>query len=114
MAKAHEIQEALALGSSFNSVALDHVVIVKVSSTAINSHMLGLSKAQTATTISQAWGDGQSMRTYWHSPNTMSRKSWELCSSYKVVSPLAEPFLCASGANLRISAGAPEYRRAQD
>lgn len=66
----------MALENSFNKVGLDHVVLVKVASTAVVSQMLGLSEAQTRDAISQAWVDGQSMRTYRHSPNTMSRKSW--------------------------------------
>lgn len=76
MIKAHEIQGVLALENSFNKVGLDHVVLVKVASTAVVSKMLGLSEAQTRDAITQAWCDGQSMRTYRHSPNTMSRKSW--------------------------------------
>ncbi|KAL1304607.1 hypothetical protein AAFC00_003575 [Neodothiora populina] len=76
MIKAHEIQGCLALENSFNRVGLDHVVLVKVASTAVVSQMLGLSEGQTRDAISQAWCDGQSMRTYRHSPNTMSRKSW--------------------------------------
>ncbi|OQO06922.1 2-methylcitrate dehydratase, mitochondrial [Cryoendolithus antarcticus] len=76
MVKAHEIQGCLALENSFNKVGLDHVVLVKVASTAVVSQMLGLSEAQTRDAISQAWCDGQSMRTYRHTPNTMSRKSW--------------------------------------
>ncbi|EME89627.1 uncharacterized protein MYCFIDRAFT_57025 [Pseudocercospora fijiensis CIRAD86] len=76
MIKAHEIQGCLALENSFNKVGLDHVVNVKVASTAVVSKMLGLNEEQTKAAISQAWVDGQSMRTYRHSPNTMSRKSW--------------------------------------
>lgn len=76
MVKAHEIQGCMALENSFNKVGLDHVVLVKVASTAVVSQMLGLSEGQTRDAISQAWVDGQSMRTYRHSPNTMSRKSW--------------------------------------
>ncbi|KAL2354574.1 MmgE/PrpD family-domain-containing protein [Cryomyces antarcticus] len=76
MIKAHEIQGCIALENSFNKVGLDHVVLVKVASTAVVSKMLGLTEAQTRDAISQAWVDGQSMRTYRHSPNTMSRKSW--------------------------------------
>ncbi|KAI0388574.1 MmgE/PrpD family-domain-containing protein [Xylariaceae sp. FL0594] len=76
MIKAHEIQGCLALLNSYNKVGLDHVVLVKVASTAVVSHMLGLSDAQIADAVSQAWVDGQSLRTYRHSPNTMSRKSW--------------------------------------
>lgn len=76
MIKAHEIQGCLALLNSFNRVGLDHVVLVKVASTAVVSKMLGLSRAQTVDAISQAWVDGQSLRTYRHAPNTGSRKSW--------------------------------------
>ncbi|KAI9042337.1 C-5 cytosine methyltransferase DmtA [Aspergillus affinis] len=76
MIKAHEIQGVLALENSYNRVGLDHVVLVKVATTAVVSKMLGLSEKQTADAITQAWVDGQSLRTYRHSPNTMSRKSW--------------------------------------
>lgn len=76
MIKAHEIQGCLALENSYNKVGLDHVVLVKVASTAVVSKMLGLTEAQTADAVTQAWVDGQSLRTYRHSPNTMSRKSW--------------------------------------
>jgi 2-methylcitrate dehydratase len=57
-------------------VGLDHVLLVKVASAAVVSKMIGLDEAQTAAVISQAFVDGQSLRTYRHSPNTMSRKSW--------------------------------------
>ena len=76
MVKAHEIQGCLALENSFNKVGLDHVVLVKVATAAVVSSMMGLSERQTADAISQAWVDGQSLRTYRHAPNTMSRKSW--------------------------------------
>jgi 2-methylcitrate dehydratase len=109
MIKAHEIQGSLALLNSFNRVGLDHVVLVKVASTAVVSKLLyvsplpisihnpktltkkkqqqttpdriipflsGLSRDQTIDAISQAWVDGQSLRTYRHAPNTGSRKSW--------------------------------------
>lgn len=76
MIQAHEIQGVLALENSYNKVGLDHVVLVKVASTAVVSKLLGLSEKQTADAVSQAWVDGQSLRTYRHSPNTMSRKSW--------------------------------------
>ncbi|KAK0718853.1 MmgE/PrpD family-domain-containing protein [Apiosordaria backusii] len=76
MIKAHEIQGCLALLNSFNKVGLDHVVLVKVASTAVVSKMLGLNEKQTADAITQAWVDGQALRTYRHTPNTMSRKSW--------------------------------------
>ncbi|KAK1056386.1 ATP-binding cassette transporter CGR1 [Friedmanniomyces endolithicus] len=76
MVKAHEIQGVMALDNSFNKVGLDHVLLVKVASTSVVANMLGLSEAQTRDAISQAWVDGQSMRTYRHTPNTMSRKSW--------------------------------------
>ncbi|KAI9757536.1 MAG: hypothetical protein M1815_000757 [Lichina confinis] len=76
MIKAHEIQGCLALENSFNKAGLDHVVLVKVATAAVVSDMLGMSEEQTASALSQAWVDGQSLRTYRHSPNTMSRKSW--------------------------------------
>lgn len=76
MIKAHEIQGCLALENSYNKVGLDHVVLVKVATAAVVSKMLGLSERQTADAVTQAWVDGQSLRTYRHSPNTMSRKSW--------------------------------------
>ncbi len=76
MIKAHEIQGCIALENSFNKIGLDHVVLVKVASTAVVSHMLGLSYDQTIAALSNAWVDGQSLRTYRHAPNTGSRKSW--------------------------------------
>ncbi|KAJ5248836.1 2-methylcitrate dehydratase [Penicillium chermesinum] len=76
MIKAHEIQGVLALENSFNKVGLDHVLLVKVATTAVVSKLLGLTEKQTADAITQALVDGQSLRTYRHSPNTMSRKSW--------------------------------------
>jgi 2-methylcitrate dehydratase len=76
MIKAHEIQGVLALENSFNKVGLDHVVLVKVASTAVVSSLLGLSEEETINAVSQAWVDGQSLRTYRHAPNTGSRKSW--------------------------------------
>jgi 2-methylcitrate dehydratase len=76
MIKAHEIQGVLALENSFNKVGLDHVVLVKVASTAVVSTLLGLTYDETVNAISQAWVDGQSLRTYRHAPNTGSRKSW--------------------------------------
>ena len=76
MIKAHEIQGCLALENSYNKVGLDHVVLVKVASAAVVSKMLGLSESQTRDVVTQAWVDGQSLRTYRHTPNTMSRKSW--------------------------------------
>src|ERR1700733_9470983 len=76
MIKAHEIQGCLALENSFNKVGLDHVVLVKVASTAVVAQMLGLSRDQILDALSLAWVDGQSLRTYRHAPNTGSRKSW--------------------------------------
>ena len=76
MIKAHEIQGVIALENSFNRVGLDHVVLVKVASTAVVSQLLGLSYEQLVNAVSQAWVDGQSLRTYRHAPNTGSRKSW--------------------------------------
>jgi 2-methylcitrate dehydratase len=76
MIKAHEIQGVLALENSFNRVGLDHVVLVKVASTAVVAQLLQLSHEETVNALSQAWVDGQSLRTYRHAPNTGSRKSW--------------------------------------
>jgi 2-methylcitrate dehydratase len=76
MIKAHEIQGVLALENSFNRVGLDHVVLVKVASTAVVAQMLGLTHEEIINAVSHAWVDGQSLRTYRHAPNTGSRKSW--------------------------------------
>ena len=76
MIKAHEIQGCIALENSFNKVGLDHVVLVKVASTAVVAHILGLDRDEIINALSLAWVDGQSLRTYRHSPNTGSRKSW--------------------------------------
>lgn len=76
MIKAHEIQGVIALENSFNRVGLDHVILVKVASTAVVSAMLGLSREEIINAISHAWLDGQALRTYRHAPNTGSRKSW--------------------------------------
>ncbi|WP_369310494.1 bifunctional 2-methylcitrate dehydratase/aconitate hydratase [Providencia rettgeri] len=76
MIKAHEIQGCIALENAFNKVGLDHVILVKVASTAVVAQMLGLSREQILNAVSQAWIDGHSLRTYRHAPNTGSRKSW--------------------------------------
>ena len=76
MIKAHEIQGCIALENSFNKVGLDHVVLVKVASTAVVAQMLGLTRDEIINAVSLAWVDGQSLRTYRHAPNTGSRKSW--------------------------------------
>ena len=76
MIKAHEIQGVIALENSFNRVGLDHVVLVKVASTAVVAQLLGLSRDEIIDAVSLAWIDGQSLRTYRHAPNTGSRKSW--------------------------------------
>jgi len=76
MIKAHEIQGVIALENSFNRVGLDHVVLVKVASTAVVTHMMGGTREEIIDALSNAWIDGQSLRTYRHAPNTGSRKSW--------------------------------------
>src|SRR5208283_2863399 len=76
MIKAHEIQGVIAIENSFNRVGLDHVVLVKVATTAVVSKMLGCTKEEVINALSNAWVDGQSLRTYRHAPNTGSRKSW--------------------------------------
>ncbi len=76
MIKAHEIQGVIALENSFNRVGLDHVILVKVASTAVVTKLLGGTKAEIIDAVSHAWLDGQALRTYRHAPNTGSRKSW--------------------------------------
>lgn len=76
MIKAHEIQGCIALANSFNAVGLDHVILVKIATTAVVGQMLGLTRQQLTNAVSMAWVDGQSLRTYRHSPNAGSRKSW--------------------------------------
>ena len=76
MIKAHEIQGCIALENSFNKVGLDHVILVKVASTAVVAQMMGLTREQILAAVSLAWVDGQSLRTYRHFPNAGSRKSW--------------------------------------
>lgn len=76
MIKAHEIQGCIALENSFNRVGLDHVLLVKVASTAVVAEMLGLTREEILNAVSLAWVDGQSLRTYRHAPNTGTRKSW--------------------------------------
>ena len=76
MIKAHEIQGCLALENSFNRVGLDHVLLVRVASTAVVTHMLGGDRDKVLNALSHAWIDGGALRTYRHAPNTGSRKSW--------------------------------------
>ena len=76
MIKAHEIQGVLALKNSFNRVGLDHVILVKIATTAVVTKMLGGNRNQIINALSNAWLDGHSLRTYRHAPNTGSRKSW--------------------------------------
>lgn len=76
MIRAHEVQGILALDNSFNRVGLDHVLLVRVASTAVAAAMLGCSANQIRNAISHAWLDGSALRTYRHAPNTGSRKSW--------------------------------------
>ena len=74
--KAHEIQGVLALENSFNRVGLDHVLLVRIASTAVATHLLGGAREQIMNSVSNAWLDGGALRTYRHAPNTGSRKSW--------------------------------------
>ncbi|MFM0194883.1 bifunctional 2-methylcitrate dehydratase/aconitate hydratase [Paraburkholderia strydomiana] len=76
MIKAHEIQGCIALENSFNKVGLDHVLLVKLASTAVVGQMIGLTRDELINAVSQALVDGQALRTYRHAPNTGSRKSW--------------------------------------
>ena len=76
MIKAHEIQGIISNETSFNQVGIDHVILVRVASTAVVSQLLGLSRDQIINALSHAWADGGPLRTYRHSPNVGSRKSW--------------------------------------
>jgi 2-methylcitrate dehydratase len=76
MIKAHEIQGCIALENSFNKVGLDHVLLVKLASTAVVGQLIGLTRDELINAVSLAFVDGHSLRTYRHAPNTGSRKSW--------------------------------------
>lgn len=76
MIKAHEIQGVLALENAFNRVGLDHVLLVRIASTAIATKLLGGNREMIVNALSNAWIDGGALRTYRHAPNTGSRKSW--------------------------------------
>jgi 2-methylcitrate dehydratase len=76
MIRAHEIQGVIALENSFNRVGLDHVLLVKLATTAVAGKLIGLSREQLINALSQVFVDGQALRTYRHAPNTGSRKSW--------------------------------------
>jgi len=76
MIKAHEIQGVIALENSFNQVGLDHVLLVRVATAAVTAHMLGCTHDEIINAVSNAWIDGGCLRTYRHTPNTGSRKSW--------------------------------------
>src|SRR6202166_1468933 len=76
MIKAHEIQGCIALENSFNKVGLDHVLLVKLASTAVVGQMIGLTRDELINAVSLAFVDGHTLRTYRHAPNTGSRKSW--------------------------------------
>ncbi|OGT62700.1 MAG: 2-methylcitrate dehydratase [Gammaproteobacteria bacterium RIFCSPHIGHO2_12_FULL_45_12] len=76
MIKAHEIQGVLALENGFNRLGYDHVILVKIASTAVATQLLGGTKSQIVNALSQAWLDGTCLRAYRHAPNTGSRKSW--------------------------------------
>lgn len=76
MIMAHEIQGVIALENSFNRVGLDHVLLVKVASTAVCAKLMGAGREQLLSALSHAFVDGQALRTYRHAPNAGSRKSW--------------------------------------
>jgi len=76
MIQAHEVQGVIALENSFNRVGLDHVMLVRIASTAVTARMLGCNRNEALNAVSNAWIDGCSLRTYRHAPNTGSRKSW--------------------------------------
>jgi len=74
--KAHEIQGVLALDNSFNRAGMDHVILVRIATTAVVTGMLGGNRDQVINAVSNAWADGGALRVYRHAPNTGSRKSW--------------------------------------
>jgi 2-methylcitrate dehydratase len=74
--KAHEIQGVLALENSFNRAGMDHVILVRIATTAVVTGLLGGSREQIINAVSNAWADGGALRVYRHAPNTGSRKSW--------------------------------------
>jgi 2-methylcitrate dehydratase len=76
MIEAHEIQGVLALTHSFNRVGLDHVLLVRIASTAVATRLMGGNRGQIVNALSNAWLDGGALRTYRHAPNAGSRKSW--------------------------------------
>ncbi|OUD11698.1 bifunctional 2-methylcitrate dehydratase/aconitate hydratase [Thioflexithrix psekupsensis] len=76
MIKAHEIQGVIALENGFNRVGLDHVMLVRIATTAVVTKMLGGTRQEVIDAVSHAWIDGSALRTYRHAPNTGSRKSW--------------------------------------
>ncbi len=76
MIRAHEIQGVMALENSFNKVGLDHVLLVKLASTATVGKLIGLTRDELINAVSHAFVDGHALRTYRHAPNTGSRKSW--------------------------------------
>jgi 2-methylcitrate dehydratase len=76
MIKAHEVQGVIALENCFNRAGLDHVMLVRIASTAISAQMLGCNREECLNAVSHAWLDGSALRTYRHAPNTGSRKSW--------------------------------------
>ncbi len=76
MIQAHEIQGVLALENAFNRVGLDHVLLVRIASTAVATRLLGGTREDILNALSNAWIDGGALRTYRHAPNTGSRKSW--------------------------------------
>lgn len=74
--KAHEVQGIIALDNAFNRVGIDHVILVRIATTAVATHMLGGTRDQVVNAVSNAFLDGGALRTYRHAPNTGSRKSW--------------------------------------
>ncbi|MCO5062549.1 MAG: bifunctional 2-methylcitrate dehydratase/aconitate hydratase [Kiritimatiellae bacterium] len=74
--RAHEIQGVLALENSFNRAGMDHVILVRIATTAVATALLGGTREQIINAVSNAWADGGALRVYRHAPNTGSRKSW--------------------------------------
>ncbi|WP_275923788.1 TolC family protein, partial [Burkholderia sola] len=92
MIQAHEIQGCLALENSFNAVGLDHVLLVKVASTAVVGRLLGLTRDELINAVSNAFVDGHALRTYRHAPNTRAAERRLASSNAQIGEHVADYF----------------------
>ena len=74
--KAYEIQGCFQIRNAFNQVGLDHVILVKIASTAVVSWLIRLPKPDACAALSHAWIDGHPLRVYRQAPNAGPRKGW--------------------------------------